>query len=168
MVPSQTDAAIKSTSDTIAPMPGEGDAADCARRIDSSMVGLRRWTQELLLGLLFAQIVVANDKVRQHKAQRRANGPRHDNAPENPIREAENVGQRGDVAAVAQAVTDADRINGGREPNRKHQQRLAAGVCKNGIFASFIHRLMVRSLTQRRKEVYSDFIGLRLISLRLC
>src|SRR6476646_11567140 len=91
-VPSQTDAAINRTSATSAPMPGEGVAEDCARS-DSTTVGLRRAGNEVLFDLHRAEIVVADHIVGQHEAEHRANGPRHNDPPENPVWEAKNVGQ---------------------------------------------------------------------------
>src|SRR6266550_9466736 len=95
IVPSQTDAAMKSASAVIAPMPGDGgdlSAADWAKSSrPSSMVALRRCMKELFLRLFLAQVVVANDEVREDEAQRRANRPRNDDTPENPIGKAEDI-----------------------------------------------------------------------------
>src|SRR5262245_44251009 len=121
IVPSQTEAAMKSTRAASAPMPGDGSAEDWARRSDSGMVGLRRGTEKLFFCLLLAQVVVADHEVGKDEAQDCANGPGQNNAPENPIGETEDVGERGRIAVVAEPVADADRVNAGREPNDEDQ-----------------------------------------------
>src|SRR5262245_281230 len=115
-VPSQTDAAMNSTSAASAPMPGDGIlpedvAADCARtsRV-SGMVPLRLARQQLLLRLLFSQVFIRDDEIRKHERQHGASCPWHDQATEHPVRKTEHVGQRRRIATVAKAVAHADRI----------------------------------------------------------
>src|SRR5262245_38025299 len=106
---------MKSASEAIAPMPGEGGAdspAACAiSSSPSNMVRLRLLpAQERLLGLLLAQVLVADHKIRQHEAQQRANRPRHDHTPKNPVGKTDHKGQRLHIAAVTHAIADTDGI----------------------------------------------------------
>src|SRR6185437_8104608 len=99
---------MNSTSAMSAPTPGDGiDLAAAAwpsRKSISGMIRLRRSAHELLLGLLFAQVLVGDDEVGQHKAERGADAPRHDDSPENPIGKPQHIGQRCGIAPIAEAV----------------------------------------------------------------
>src|SRR5256885_16439860 len=108
---------MKSTSAASAPTPGDGieAAADvwASSKTRSSMprLLLHAAGAESLFRLFLTQLFVANHKVRHREAQQRAHGPRHDDAPKHPVRKAKHVRQAIDVAPVAIAITEADRIN---------------------------------------------------------
>src|SRR5688500_10388936 len=109
-VPSQTEAAMNSTSASIAPMPGVrfsgAGAAACARRLNMIPLPAQRVFQRVhvRLDLFLAQVFVLDDEVRQHEANQRAGGPGDNDAPEHPVRKAQNVRDRIGVAPVAVEV----------------------------------------------------------------
>src|SRR5207247_3499999 len=116
-VPSQTDAAMNSTSAAIAPTPGDGIAGDwlatdwATSSNVSGMISLRRPIHKLLFRLLVSQLLIRDDIPRQHEAQQRACHPRHNDSPEHPVGKTEHIRQRRCIAPVAKAIADADRID---------------------------------------------------------
>src|SRR5262245_31771337 len=149
-VPSHTDAMMNSASAAMAPNPGDRTAADSLAadwansQSVSTMIRLRRLVEEVFLGLFFAQLVVRDHEIRQDKAQDRANGPRHDDAPEYPVGKSEHIRQRRYVAAISQPVADGDRVDARRQPDGEYQQRFAARTGQHRVFQASLHRKELR------------------------
>ena len=136
IVPSHTDAAMNSTSATIAPMPGDVVHRTSLEPPEPAAVTLRHDPPPTLVTASVSSacsspksssVITKYDRT---EAQPRAHRPRHDNAPENPIGKPQHIRQRRRVAAVAQTVTNADRIDAGATSQIASTQRsgLRAGA----------------------------------------
>ena len=90
----------------------------------------------MLAGAKPAKVVVGHEGEAKPGREGENDDPGDDNAPENPIRDADNESDRSRIATIAEQVANGEEPSQRKGPDRHDEQAFAARVAQELLFLS--------------------------------